>query len=201
MPERSPCSCSGNAALSDHPVRLPPRHRSRTTDHGTVEWFDPFLASFHEGAPPRCWASPAHSGSMHQCPAGSTARTLRLARPVQAARGARADELPARHRPRRGQGDGPVLWQHGEVDQSSCPERLRQPLGQRSGHPGSLTRPAPPQPLRVVSGLNTRAGWPQNRHSGPLSPRPSIHPTVLAVAACIPSNRSLMVRLLWPGGH
>ena len=39
---------------------------------------------------------------------------------------------------------------------------------------------------RVVSGLNTRAGWPQNRHSGPLSPRPSIHPTVLAVGGVHP---------------
>jgi hypothetical protein len=34
---------------------------------GTVEWFDPFLAPFHEGEPPRCWASPAHFGSMQQC--------------------------------------------------------------------------------------------------------------------------------------
>ena len=58
----------GTVALSDHPVRLPPLHRSKTTDHGTVEWFDPFLASFHEGEPPLCWASPAHSGSMQQVP-------------------------------------------------------------------------------------------------------------------------------------
>ena len=58
----------GTVALSDHPLRLPPLHRSKTTDHGTVEWFDPFLASFHEGEPPLCWASPAHSGSMQQCP-------------------------------------------------------------------------------------------------------------------------------------
>jgi predicted transglutaminase-like cysteine proteinase len=59
---------TGTVALSDHPVRLPPLHRSKTTDHGTVEWFDPFLASFHEGEPPHCWASPAHTGSMQQCP-------------------------------------------------------------------------------------------------------------------------------------
>jgi hypothetical protein len=25
------------------------------------------LAPFHEGEPPLCWASPAHSGSMQQC--------------------------------------------------------------------------------------------------------------------------------------
>jgi hypothetical protein len=60
----------GTVALSDHPVRLPPLRRSKTTDHGTVEWFDPFLASFHEGEPPRCWASPAHSGSRQQCRRG-----------------------------------------------------------------------------------------------------------------------------------
>jgi hypothetical protein len=35
---------------------------------GTVEWFGPFLAPFHEGEPPLCWASPAHFGSMQQCP-------------------------------------------------------------------------------------------------------------------------------------
>ena len=35
---------------------------------GTVEWFDPFLAPCYEGEPPLCWASPAHSGSMQQCP-------------------------------------------------------------------------------------------------------------------------------------
>lgn len=40
----------------------------------------------------------------------------------------------------------------------------------------------------VVSGLNVCAGSPQNRHSGPPPVRPSIHPVVLAVAACIPSN-------------
>jgi hypothetical protein len=34
---------------------------------GTVEWFDPFSAPFHEGELPLCWASPAHSGSMQQC--------------------------------------------------------------------------------------------------------------------------------------
>jgi hypothetical protein len=33
------------------------------------------------------------------------------------------------------------------------------------------------------SGLNARAGSPQNRHSGPPSARASIHPVVLAVAA------------------
>ena len=60
-------SGAGTVALSDHPVRLPPLHRSKTTDHGTVEWFDPFSAPCHEGEPPRCWASPAHSGSMQQC--------------------------------------------------------------------------------------------------------------------------------------
>jgi hypothetical protein len=38
------------------------------------------------------------------------------------------------------------------------------------------------------SGLNARAGSPQNRHCGPLPTRASIHPVVLAVAACIPSN-------------
>jgi 2-methylisocitrate lyase-like PEP mutase family enzyme len=61
----------GTVALSDHPVRLSPLHRSKTTDHGTVDCFDPFLASFHEGEPPLCWASPAHSGSMQQCPSES----------------------------------------------------------------------------------------------------------------------------------
>jgi hypothetical protein len=38
------------------------------------------------------------------------------------------------------------------------------------------------------SGLNARAGSPQNRHSGPPPARASIHPVALAVAACIPSN-------------
>src|SRR4029453_10290764 len=60
-------SWMGTVALSDHPVRLPPLRRSKTTDHGTVEWFEPFVAAFHEGEPPLCWASPAHSGSMQQC--------------------------------------------------------------------------------------------------------------------------------------
>jgi hypothetical protein len=36
--------------------------------------------------------------------------------------------------------------------------------------------------------LNDRAGSPQNMHSGPPSVLASIHPVVLAVAACIPSN-------------
>jgi hypothetical protein len=49
--------------------------------------------------------------------------------------------------------------------------------------------------VRVPSfkGLNAPAGSPQNRHSGPPPAGPSIHPAVLAVAACIPSN--LGVRL------
>jgi hypothetical protein len=38
------------------------------------------------------------------------------------------------------------------------------------------------------SGLNARAGSPQNKHSGPPPARTSIHPVVLAVAACIPSS-------------
>jgi hypothetical protein len=38
------------------------------------------------------------------------------------------------------------------------------------------------------SGLNASAGSPQNRHSGPPPARASIHPVMLAVAACIPSN-------------
>ena len=47
--------------------------------------------------------------------------------------------------------------------------------------------------LRVASvpwfsGLNAHAGWSQNRHSGPVPAWASIHPVVLAVAACIPSN-------------
>ena len=53
----------GTVALSDDPVRLAPLRRPRRQTMGTVEWSDPFLASFHEGESPRCWASPAHSGS------------------------------------------------------------------------------------------------------------------------------------------
>ena len=43
------------------------------------------------------------------------------------------------------------------------------------------------------SGLNARAGSPQNRHSGPPPARASIHPVVLAVAACTTSNLGVMV--------
>jgi hypothetical protein len=57
----------GTVALSDHPVRLPPLRRSKTTDHGHGRVVRPFLGACHEGEPPRCWASPAHSGSMQQC--------------------------------------------------------------------------------------------------------------------------------------
>jgi hypothetical protein len=46
------------------------------------------------------------------------------------------------------------------------------------------------------SGLNARAGWPQNRHSGPPSARAWIHPVVLAVAACIPSNLGVRFTLV-----
>ena len=45
----------------------PPLHRLRRQIIGIVEWFEPFMAPFHEGEPPLCWASPAHSGSMQQC--------------------------------------------------------------------------------------------------------------------------------------
>ncbi len=38
------------------------------------------------------------------------------------------------------------------------------------------------------TGLKARAGWPQNRHSGPPTSCASIQPVVLAVAACIPST-------------
>jgi hypothetical protein len=41
------------------------------------------------------------------------------------------------------------------------------------------------------SGLNARGASPQNRHSGPPA-RASIHPVVLAVAACIPSSLGLL---------
>jgi len=61
-------SCRGPVSLNDHPVRLPPLRRSKTTDHGHGRVVRPFLAPFHEGEPPRCWASPAHFGSMQQCP-------------------------------------------------------------------------------------------------------------------------------------
>ena len=50
----------------------------------------------------------------------------------------------------------------------------------RSGHPGGLARPAPPQPLqrreRALVQRLERPGSPQNRHSGPPSARASIHP-------------------------
>jgi hypothetical protein len=45
------------------------------------------------------------------------------------------------------------------------------------------------------SGLNAPAGLPQNRHLDPRPARFSIHPVMLAVAACIPS--SLGVRLIF----
>jgi hypothetical protein len=35
------------------------------------------LAPLHEGEPPRCWASPPHSGSMQQCPAARVAQLER----------------------------------------------------------------------------------------------------------------------------
>ena len=38
------------------------------------------------------------------------------------------------------------------------------------------------------SGLNTPAGSPQNRHRDPWPTSVSIHPVLLAVAACIPSS-------------
>jgi hypothetical protein len=46
------------------------------------------------------------------------------------------------------------------------------------------------------SGLNARAGSPQNRHSGPPSTRAWIHPVVLAVAAGIPSNLGVRFTLV-----
>jgi hypothetical protein len=46
------------------------------------------------------------------------------------------------------------------------------------------------------SGLNARAGSQQNRHAGPAPPRPWIHPVVLAVAACIPSNLGVLFTLV-----
>jgi hypothetical protein len=50
--------------------------------------------------------------------------------------------------------------------------------------------------LRVASepsssGLNDRAGSPQNMHAGPPPEVASIHPVALDVAACIPSNLGL----------
>jgi len=58
--------------------------------------------------------------------------------------------------------------------------------------------------LRVVSepsdiGLNDRAGSPQNMHSGPPPALASIHPVVLAVAACIPSNLGVPFTLVLHG--
>jgi len=55
--------------------------------------------------------------------------------------------------------------------------------------------------LSVVSvpsfnGLNAPAGSPQNRHSDPPPAGPSIHPVVLAVAACIPSNLGVRFTLV-----
>jgi hypothetical protein len=45
------------------------------------------------------------------------------------------------------------------------------------------------------SGLNARGASPQNRHSGPPACA-SIHPVVLAVAACIPSSLALLFTLV-----
>jgi hypothetical protein len=55
--------------------------------------------------------------------------------------------------------------------------------------------------LSVVSapsfkGLNAPAGSPQNRHSDPPPAGPSIHPVVLAVVACIPSNLGVRFTLV-----
>jgi hypothetical protein len=57
----------GTVALSDHPVRLPPLRRSKTTDHRHGRVVRPSL-----GALPRRRAStlpgfPVHPGSMQQC--------------------------------------------------------------------------------------------------------------------------------------
>jgi hypothetical protein len=49
------------------------------------------------------------------------------------------------------------------------------------------------------SGLNARAGSPQNRHSGPPAARASIHLVMLAVAACIPSNLGVRFTLVLHG--
>jgi len=57
-------------------------------------------------------------------------------------------------------------------------------------HHSRLTEELQPWP----SGLNAPAGSPQNRHWGPWTALVSIHPVVLAVAACIPS--SLGVRFI-----
>jgi hypothetical protein len=46
------------------------------------------------------------------------------------------------------------------------------------------------------NGLNAPAGSPQNRHSDPPPAGPSIHPVVLAVAACIPSNLGVRFTLV-----
>ena len=49
-----------------------------------------------------------------------------------------------------------------------------------------------------LSGLKRRAGSPQKKHSGPPSAAASIHPVVVAVAACIPSNRGVVFTFLAP---
>ena len=49
-----------------------------------------------------------------------------------------------------------------------------------------------------LSGLKRRAGSPQKKHSGPPSAAASIHPVVVAVAACIPSNRGVLFTFLAP---
>src|SRR6185503_14235270 len=54
--------------------------------------------------------------------------------------------------------------------------------------------------LRVpsLSGLKCRAGSPQKKQSGPPCAVASIHPVVLAVAACMPSSLGVVFSILAP---
>ena len=159
-----------HCCIERSPVRLPPLHRSKTTDHGHGRVVRPLLAPFHEGEPPRCWASPAHSGSMQQCrpahgptppiarsPPRRPGRARWTARPVHDAGVQQGHERPsrltvsARHRP-----GGSSRWA-GET-YPACPA---------SG--GPLMRLGRPS-MRVGAGR-----WPGRRAAAPRHRRTARH--------------------------
>ena len=111
-------SGQGTVALSDHLVRLPPRRRPKTTDHGHGRVGRPCSALFHEGEPPPCW-SPRHipaqcnsagwpsfcSGSTQRNSAGQRDRSPqppdRVGRRGGACRSLERSATPASSRPAR----------------------------------------------------------------------------------------------------
>jgi hypothetical protein len=123
---------------------------------GTVEWFDPFSASFHEGEPPLRWASPAHSGSMQQCPAACSTAALHDLTPSDTAdAGTHGHRTPTADTGRRtpGRSDRTLdtgRWTDTRGDWTSAPDTGCRPLAEdvdtlTKARPASAP-PGPPRP-------------------------------------------------------